>query len=184
MLSETVASLFDIRAAVEHAVREIRTVEELRDTETWIRSLHSEVLARLAIDDSTLLDSDTNAPGTLEEWYADPCDIRERERPRSASHFRKDRGPESVEMFSIEQLDDCHTEFDADQSREHVHDSGSDPHWQYGKCVAGKLVSISPFGSSAYEQLLVVLMTLFDLTEAQQQVALGERRMSKRWWPT
>merc|ERR1712107_532173 len=50
-----------------------------------------------------------------------------------------------------------------------------DPQWQYGRCVCVKLVSMSPLGCSAFEQLLIVLMTLFDLSQEERRYACEQR---------
>ncbi|CAE8684156.1 unnamed protein product [Polarella glacialis] len=107
-----------------------------------------------------------------------------------------------VETFCLEQLDDTRTEVaentghpgrseqvarleDFADTRHDLDDRHSDPQWQYGRCVALKLVVHSPKGCSAYEQLLVVLLTVFQLSEQERRKAFALRREEAglQWWP-
>eukprot|EP00928_Gymnodinium_smaydae_P083882 TRINITY_DN67124_c0_g1_i1.p1 TRINITY_DN67124_c0_g1~~TRINITY_DN67124_c0_g1_i1.p1 ORF type:complete len:191 (-),score=33.03 TRINITY_DN67124_c0_g1_i1:39-611(-) len=126
---------------------------------------------------AALLTPGAESPDALDEWYQDPWAAPQRSRAstadsgtdyeRSASRAR--RSPKQrrslAEEFSLEQPD-------ASLSAE-VRD---DPHWQYGRCVCSKLVSFSPRGCSAFEQLLLVLMTVFQLTQEQREEAQRSRQ--------
>lgn len=106
------------------------------------------------------------------------------------------RSPKNlVEMFSLEQLDDdCRTEAEeatalcdtfaeeCDFAAGGVADLADHPHWQYGRCVAAKLVACSPRGCGIFEQLLVVLMTVFDLPKMHQKRLLESRRHADHGW--
>jgi len=49
------------------------------------------------------------------------------------------------------------------------------PQWQYACCVASKLVSLSPAGCDAFEQLLTVLLIIFGFPEAQRYEVMDLR---------
>lgn len=139
-----------------------------------------------------------NSPDALDEWYTDPwasANNTSCSRPRSRggsgeSPPSKRMQKNLVEMFSLEQFDDTQTEVATEAGGNLPHldsladmdDQKQDPHWQYGKCVAAKLVSLSPPGSSAFEQLLGVLMTIFDLPEQQRRGVLAARHNVNRCW--
>lgn len=58
----------------------------------------------------------------------------------------------------------------------HVANDDASPQWQYGRCVATKLVELSPPGCSAFEQMLAVLLAVFELPPEQQRRVFLSRR--------
>lgn len=140
-------------------------------------------------------------PDALEEWYTDPwamggpgspaeplealgCAAGE---PEKRDSYSPSARRSSAELFSMEHDTDLDTEVDdtgMSRSRDLGHvedlanesDRANDPHWQYGRCVCQKIVALSPLGSSAFEQMLIVLMTVFELSEQQRDRALKARR--------
>ncbi|CAL1149083.1 unnamed protein product [Cladocopium goreaui] len=99
---------------------------------------------------------------------------------------------EEVETFLLEQLDDAPTEvmdlgLGAQREVAPLEDvlEESFPtasQWQYGRCVALKLVAHSPQGSSAFEQLLSVLLTVFQVTAEERKGSFRSRKSSQSWW--
>lgn len=144
------------------------------------------------------------SPDALDEWYTDPWANAGREEPKPAHRASASRAhavaqpasqrgagtPKSfasVQVFCLGDGEDAATEVEGsvarlDELAEFAGqiDEDADPHWQYGRCVATKLVEMSPLGSTAFEQLLLVLLALFDLTPEQQRLALRSRRKALR----
>ncbi|CAE7402507.1 icmt-1 [Symbiodinium necroappetens] len=139
------------------------------------------------------------SPGSqaLDDWYSDPWASPGIARKSSSSSRQGDRrgprktsgglrGPE-VETFCLEQLDDAPTEVADAAPLEDVSDPGggpSEPQWQYGRCVALKLVAHSPHGNSAFEQLLPVLLTVFQVSDDERKSSFLARRRQQgsSWW--
>ncbi|CAE7675208.1 icmt-1 [Symbiodinium sp. CCMP2592] len=133
----------------------------------------------------------------LDDWYSDPWASPGIARKSSSSSRQGDRrgprktsgglrGPE-VETFCLEQLDDAPTEVADAAPLEDVSDPGggpSEPQWQYGRCVALKLVAHSPHGNSAFEQLLPVLLTVFQVSDDERKSSFLARRRQQgsSWW--
>mmetsp|Transcript_8917 Transcript_8917/g.25188 ORF Transcript_8917/g.25188 Transcript_8917/m.25188 type:complete len:238 (-) Transcript_8917:173-886(-) len=134
----------------------------------------------------------SNSPDALDEWYTDPwastnnstCCSRGQVTVASGESPPSETFPQNlVEIFSLEQLDDTQTEVasqagalpNLESLRDMEDDRGRDAHWQYGRCVTAKLVALSPPGSSTFEQLLLVLMTIFGLPEQQRRLVLAAR---------
>eukprot|EP00434_Breviolum_minutum_P028708 symbB.v1.2.025402.t1/scaffold2455.1/size78842/1 len=99
---------------------------------------------------------------------------------------------EEVETFLLEQLDDAPTEvmdigMGAQREVAPLEDVSEEsfptaPQWHYGRCVALKLVAHSPYGSSAFEQLLSVLLTVFEVSPEERKGSFNSRKTSQSWW--
>mmetsp|Transcript_8783 Transcript_8783/g.15812 ORF Transcript_8783/g.15812 Transcript_8783/m.15812 type:complete len:242 (-) Transcript_8783:236-961(-) len=146
----------------------------------------------------------------LEEWYTDPwakSASSTRRRGNSDSPPRRgtsDRTPsdnfaikELVETFSLAEFDDGDLEAEdatgagsscqGGEAKEEGADISMDERWQYGRCAALKLVSLSPPGCSTFEALLVVLMKIFNISQKKQDEAQALRAQldasNSSWWP-
>mmetsp|Transcript_98284 Transcript_98284/g.174998 ORF Transcript_98284/g.174998 Transcript_98284/m.174998 type:complete len:231 (+) Transcript_98284:63-755(+) len=149
-------------------------------------------------------------PDALDEWYSDPWASpgqRLSPSPAKASPARSSpaRSPnshrEEVATFSLDnQQDDAQTEVLESSGHPVAHGEvapledvadplpdarPTEPQWQYGRCVALKLVVHSPQGGSAFEQLLPVLLTVFQLSDGERKEAFKQRRkvQGNSWWP-
>lgn len=143
-----------------------------------------------------------NSPDALDEWYTGGGSVSRKTKSGSfGSPDLQNVSRNMAQTFSLEQGDDVPTEI-ADAFKGDLGDidgcAGSledipgsdmvgwdrtrDPHWQYGKFVVAKLVTMSPPGCTAFEQLLNVMMKVFELTERQKQKAQEARPKSRRWW--
>eukprot|EP00913_Durusdinium_trenchii_P026148 g24530.t1 len=95
-----------------------------------------------------------------------------------------------AETYMLESLDDAPTEvmdvgaIGSMGSEDILEDTfPTAAQWQYGRCVALKLVAHSPYGSSAYEQLLSVLLTVFKVTPDERTGSFSSRKASQSsWW--
>ncbi|CAE8612034.1 unnamed protein product [Polarella glacialis] len=182
-----------LHALVAHVVSKREEAEKGKDKEA------GELIHRAIPSDS---------PDALDEWYEDPwastgdASSPSRSKAEGRGSPTRSPGPKRVETFCLEQLDDTRTEVaentghpgrseqvarleDFADTRHDLDDRHSDPQWQYGRCVALKLVVHSPKGCSAYEQLLVVLLTVFQLSEQERRKAFALRREEAglQWWP-
>jgi len=150
-----------------------------------------------------------DSPDALEEWYTDPWAMR---KPRTNTTGIDgmviddiDASLNLAQLFSLHgRDDDVHTELGDDDDESAPLKSGASPkassrakarsgsfskeaekdaRWQYGRCGMAKLVSLSPPGCQDFEKILRVLMSLFDITDSQQD-RLHEARPPppRNWW--
>lgn len=143
-----------------------------------------------------------DSPDALEEWYTDPWAMR---KPRTSTTGSPviddiDASLNLAQLFSLHlKDDDVHTELGDDDDESGVDTQASarakgcggsfskeaekDTRWQYGRCGLAKLVTLSPPGCEDFEKILRVLMSLFDITQSQQD-RLHEARPAppRNWW--
>mmetsp|Transcript_42584 Transcript_42584/g.95605 ORF Transcript_42584/g.95605 Transcript_42584/m.95605 type:complete len:226 (+) Transcript_42584:99-776(+) len=173
---------------------------ELRTAQAMITAFLEQVVTRCQdLEAGGSKAAPTEPPGhdALEEWYSDPWASPGVGRQASSSSRLGDRrgrkassnsrGAE-VETFCLEQLDDAPTEVADEAPLEDVSDAfdsrPSESQWQYGRCVALKLVTHSPHGNSAFEQLLPVLLTVFQVSDDERKSSFLARRKQQgtSWW--
>eukprot|EP00931_Biecheleriopsis_adriatica_P092106 TRINITY_DN65930_c0_g1_i1.p1 TRINITY_DN65930_c0_g1~~TRINITY_DN65930_c0_g1_i1.p1 ORF type:complete len:258 (+),score=34.40 TRINITY_DN65930_c0_g1_i1:83-775(+) len=153
--------------------------------------------------DETTVPGSPSGPGAdaLEEWYSDPWastgGAASSKSSSSRAPGRSPPGKTQAATFHLNDRDDAQTEVIEYSSQRDIApiEDVSDPipdarpsesQWQYGRCVAIKLVVHSPKGSSAFEQLLPVLLTVFNLSDDERKGALTSRRKmldAGSWWP-
>lgn len=168
---------------------------ELRSAQAMLQVLLEQVSQRCREAQAGVGDEAPN-PDALDDWYSDPWASPGFQHKVSSNSQRERRGSgksgEEVETFLLEQLDDAPTEvmdlgLGAQREVAPLEDvlEESFPtasQWQYGRCVALKLVAHSPQGSSAFEQLLSVLLTVFQVTAEERKGSFRSRKSSQSWW--
>eukprot|EP00933_Yihiella_yeosuensis_P010146 TRINITY_DN11643_c0_g1_i2.p1 TRINITY_DN11643_c0_g1~~TRINITY_DN11643_c0_g1_i2.p1 ORF type:complete len:220 (+),score=44.09 TRINITY_DN11643_c0_g1_i2:100-759(+) len=133
----------------------------------------------------------SNVPDALDDWYSDPwSDSGKQEEGNSpeketGTENLSPQAPVVISIASDQEPSAASAASKPVQVSRHDEQAPTEPQWQYGRCVAVKLVSHSPAGSSAYEQLLTVLLTVFQVSESERRSAFIARRKANggAWWP-
>lgn len=142
----------------------------------------------------------SSSPDALDDWYTDPwavssatpaeaSDAPPAKRTPSGSGRRGSSISQALLRNPLEIFldnEDAATEIEGNAGDalgrldELLEDAGSEAQWQYGRCVATKLVELSPAGTASFEQLLAVLLAVFEITAEQRRQALRRRREALR----